>query len=41
LLGPQKAYFTGEFVVVTKNGGLALLCLGSMLVTVVSEAGRQ
>jgi len=26
-LEPQKAYFTGEFVVVTKNGGRALLCM--------------
>jgi len=34
---PQKAHLTGDFVVVTQNGGLALLCLGSMLVTVVSE----
>jgi len=34
----SKAHLTVEFVVMTKNGGRALLCLGSMLVTVVSEA---
>jgi len=38
---PQKAHLTDEFVVVMKNGGQVLLCLGSMLVTVVSEAVRQ
>jgi len=40
LLEPQKAHLTGEFVVMTKNGGCALLCLGSTLVTVVSVAVR-
>jgi len=34
---PQKAHFTSKFVVVTKNGGYALLRLVSMLVTVVTE----
>jgi len=39
---PQKAHLTGEFVVAMKNGGRAnggraLLRLGSMLATVVSE----
>jgi len=31
-------HLSGEFVVVVKNGGCALLCLGSMLANVVSEA---
>jgi len=34
---PQKAHLTGEFAVVTKNGGHALLSLGSILLTVISE----
>jgi len=37
---PPKAHLTGEFVAVTKNGGRALLRLGSMLATAVSEAVR-
>jgi len=35
---PQKAHPTGEFVVVAQNGGCVPFCLGSRLVTVVSEA---
>jgi len=35
-LEPYKAHFTGEFVIVMKNGGRALLRLGSMLANVVS-----
>ena len=34
---PQKAYLTGEFVIVVQNCGCLLLCLVFGLVTVVSE----
>jgi len=40
-LEPQKAHLTGEFVVVMKNGGHALLHWGSILATVISETVRQ
>ena len=38
---PQKAYHTGEFVIVAYNGGHVLLRLASRLATVVSQAARQ
>jgi len=35
------AHLTSEFVVVMKNDGRTLLCLGSKLATVVSEAMKR
>jgi len=37
---PQKAYPTGEFVIVAKFGGHALRRLASRLVNVVRQGGR-
>ena len=36
-LEPQKAHPTSEFILVSYNGGLVLLCLVCRLTTVVSE----
>jgi len=33
----SEPHLIGEFVVVMKNGGCTLLCLDSMLVTVIGE----
>jgi len=38
---PQKAYLTGEFVIVAKFGGHALRRLASRLVNVVRQGGRE
>jgi len=37
---PQKAYLTGEFVIVAKFGGHALRHLVSRLVNVIRQGGR-
>ena len=37
---PQKAYLTGEFVIVAKFGGCALHHLASRLANVVRQGGR-
>ena len=41
LLKPQKAYLTGEFVIVAKFGGHELRHLASRLSNVVRQGGRQ
>jgi len=38
---PQKAYLTGEFVIVGKFGSHALRHLASRLVNVVRQGGRE
>jgi len=38
---PQKAHFTGEFVVVAKFGGHALRHSASTLANVVRQGGRE
>jgi len=37
---PQKAHLTGEFVIVAKFGGRALLHFASRLVNVIRQGGR-
>jgi len=38
---PQKAYLTGEFVIVAKFGGHALCHLVSRLTNVIRQGGRE
>jgi len=38
---PQKAYPTGEFIIVAKLGGHALRHLASRLANVIRQGGRQ
>jgi len=38
---PQKAYLTGEFIIVEKFGGHALRHLASRLANVIRQGGRR